>query len=466
MANFRKDTQTFGPKGHDVTVFEVPMLANKNGRVVTTTYDSLVDDRLPVRAAATTSKDRLKTSPYETLFFNTFQYGTETDVWETSITGTASAQHYANTSSITLSVGGASGDKVIRQTRNAQRYVPGRASTIAFAINLNTPVEGIRKRFGMFNSQGNGFYFEDSGVWSGGAPIYNVVITNGSSGPITVARSNWNGDKLDGAGLSGITADSTKLQLIVVEYEWYGAGEVKFGFAIDGVTHIIHTHQNGNKYAEPWSSTPFLPVRMELEAISTVAGGPFTMQQGSNSLTAEGAEGKIGIAQNISAPFYGTRMAAALTTPATENNWYPILSIRLKSSALDGIVLPTTFQVATIDNTNIFFKLVRNAVIPAEVTAGSDGPQPWEDMPDVNSFAQYQTYINPSIITVSNHGTSIDSGFVVSGGGGNSVFLDKDTVYQIGRTNLGATSDVLTILCASNNTGKDALAAMTWIEQR
>jgi hypothetical protein len=34
MANFRKDTQTFGPRSHDVTVFEVPMIANKNGEVV------------------------------------------------------------------------------------------------------------------------------------------------------------------------------------------------------------------------------------------------------------------------------------------------------------------------------------------------------------------------------------------------------------------------------------------------
>jgi microcystin degradation protein MlrC len=37
MASFRKDTQTFGPTGADVSVFQVPMIANKNGEVVTTT---------------------------------------------------------------------------------------------------------------------------------------------------------------------------------------------------------------------------------------------------------------------------------------------------------------------------------------------------------------------------------------------------------------------------------------------
>jgi hypothetical protein len=43
---------------------------------------------------------------------------------------------------------------------------------------------------------------------------------------------------------------------------------------------------------------------------------------------------------------------------------------------------------------------------------------------------------------------------------------DNDTIYQIGRGNLGTVSDTLTLAIASPNTGKDALAAMTWIEQR
>jgi hypothetical protein len=43
MASFRKDTQTFGPTGADVSVFQVPMIANKNGEVVTTTNRFPVD---------------------------------------------------------------------------------------------------------------------------------------------------------------------------------------------------------------------------------------------------------------------------------------------------------------------------------------------------------------------------------------------------------------------------------------
>ena len=412
-----------------------------------------------------TSKGRSKVSPYETVFFNTFQYGVETDVWETDVTGTGSATHAPASSQIQLSINGDSGDKVIRQTLLAQRYVPGRTSTVSFAVTLGTPVEGIRKRLGMFNQAGDGFWFEDSGVWVDGVPQYNCTVSNGGA-DIVVPRSEWNGDKLDGTSSSGIVADPTKIQLVSIEYEWYGAGQVKFGWVIDGATRVIHTHKNANRYELPWAQTPFLPIRVEIEALTTVAGGPYTMLQGSNSVISEGTVGKLGIAQNISAPFYGTRMANALTSAATKDNWYPVLSIRLKSSTLNGIVLPQRFQVATIDNTNIFYKLVRNATIPAEVTAGANGPQPWLDHPDPNGFTQYQTYIAPTNITEANHGSVLDSGFVISGGGGTSIELEGKTAYQIGRSSLGSVSDVFTILCASNGTGKDALASMTWIEQR
>ena len=412
-----------------------------------------------------TSKGRSKVSPYETTFFNTFQYGVETDVWETDVTGTGSATHAPDTSQVLLSINGDSGDKVVRQTLLVQRYVPGRTSTVSFAITLGTPVEGIRKRLGMFNQAGDGFWFEDSGVWVDGAPVYNCTVSNGGT-DIAVPRSAWNGDKLDGTSSSGIVADPTKIQLVNIEYEWYGAGQVKFGWVIDGATHVVHTHQNANRHDRPWAQTPFLPIRVEIEALTTVAGGPYTMLQGSNSVISEGTVGKLGIAQNISAPFYGTRMAAALSSAVTKDNWYPVLSIRLKSTALNGIVLPQMFQVATIDNTNVFYKLVRNATIPAAVTAGASGPQPWLDHPDPNGFTQYQTYITPANITEANHGRILDSGFVISGGGGAGIRLEGKTAYQIGRTSLGSVSDVFTIMCASNGTGKDALASFTWIEQR
>jgi hypothetical protein len=105
-----------------------------------------------------------------------------------------------------------------------------------------------------------------------------------------------------------------------------------------------------------------------------------------------------------------------------------------------------------VDNTSVFYKLVRNATL----TGAS-----FVDMPDSNSFTQYDVSA-----TAMTGGIDIDSGFVISGGGGTGVRLDADTVYQIGRGSMGTVSDTLTLAIACPNANKAALAAMTWIEQR
>ena len=396
--------------------------------------------------AGYTSKNRMKISNYQTDFFNTFQYGKETDVWDESTANGGSAAWNTNTNWVDMAVTGTLGSKVIRQTRNVMRYIPGRSSSLTYAVRFQTPVTGIRRRIGLFD-EANGFYFEDAGVLGAdGFPEYNVVVRTSTSGILVenrVPRSQWNGDRLDGLGRSGITADATKVQMISFEYEWYGAGQIAIGYVINGYTHIIHTFNHANINTVPWSSTPFLPIRLEIENLTGVAGTHY-LYQGSNSLISEGEATKLGIAQNITSAITGYRMAVA-------NTFYPVLSIRLKSASLKGIVLPSTFQAATIDNTSIFYRLVRNATL-----TGAN----FQDMPDANAFTQYDVSA-----TAYTGGINIDSGFVI-GSGGTSIRLDRDTVYQIGRGSLGTVSDTLTLAIASPNTGKDALAAMTWIEQR
>ena len=452
MAQFRTDTQEF--LRDSTTIFEVNQLARKDGSVITK------DNHLDV--GEYTSKTRLKVSAFETVFFNTFQYGKETDVWDEVVVGDADSTHNLNTSAVDMRIAGTAGVSIYRQTKNVQRYISGRSSQLTFAIRMETPVTGIRRRFGLFD-EGNGFYFEDAGTIVGSIPDYNVVVRSSTSGSVVeirIPRSDWNGDKLDGTGQSGIVADATKQQLISFDYEWYGAGQVRVLWTINGVTHIIHTFNHANIENLPWCSTPFLPIRCELECITTVGGNHY-LYQGSNSVISEGVGGtgqKLGIAENISSPITGT-------TTDVANTWYPVLSIRLKSTALGAVILPASFQVATIDNTNIFYRVVRNATIPAEVTVGSNGPQPWLDVTDPNAFTQYQTYKNPAAITANNQGVILESGFGIAGNSPR-VALDPNAQYQIGRSSMGTVSDTFTILAATTGANKSAVAVMTWIEQR
>lgn len=388
-----------------------------------------------------TSKDRLKVSPYELNFFNTFQYGKETDTWEEYTANGGTATFSQNISGVIMEVSDAVGSEVIRQTRRVMRYIPGRASQLAFAIRFETPVTGVRRRLGLFD-ENDGIYFED-----GGDGTYYCVIRSSTSGSVVerrVAREDWNGDKLDGNGPSGIVADPTKQHLVMFDYEWYGAGNVSVNYVINGHSHTIHTFRNGNEIDSVWCSTPFLPIRVELTNV-TGAAGTHRLYQGSNSQSVEGQRDDLGTFNNISNPIAGTTLASS-------NTFYPVIAIRLKPSELKGVLLPTSFQTATNDNTNIFYQLISNPTL----TGGT-----WADHPDQDSFAQYNT-----TATAVTGGTVLTSGFNI-GGNGDRVMINTEARYQLGRNNIPADeSEVFVLACAAPNTNKKALASLTWIEQR
>jgi hypothetical protein len=390
-----------------------------------------------------TSKNRLQVTNPETIFFNTFQYGTETDIWDTSTTSGGTATHLASESAIDMAVTSTAGSQVIRQTQNVMRYIPGRNANLAFAVRYETPVVGIRRRVGLFNGT-DGFYFEDNGG------DYACVITSSTSGSTVitrVARADWNGDKLDGTGPSGIVADPTAQQLISMSYEWYGAGQIIFQYVIDGQTIVIHKFNTGNILESPWCETPFLPIRLELTNV-TGAAGTHHLYQGSNSVSNEGSTQYYGVGESYLTSLSGITMASA-------NTFYPILSIRLKATALQGIALPTFFQAATVDNTDIFYKFVKNATL----TQGT-----WTDMPGGNAFTQYLE--SPTTGTTAlTDGSVLDTGMIINNVG-NKIELNKDTVYQIGRSSLGTVSDTLTLAIAASGANKSAIASMTWVEQR
>jgi hypothetical protein len=409
------------------------------GQIVATIVPAGTEDD-PLYVGTYDSRGRLHVTNPQTIFFNTFQYGTETDVWDTSNTSGGTAVFEADTSSVKMGVTSTSGSECIRQTLNVQRYIPGRPSSLAFSVRLQTPVVGIRRRFGLFDGN-NGFFFEDDGG------VYSCVIVSNTSGATVynrVTRANWNGDKLDGTGASGITADPAAIQLINVQYEWYGAGQVIFQFIIDGNPITVQTFSSANLQAVPWCKTPFLPIRLEIKNTTGAAGSHY-LWQGSNSLISDGSTAKLGIAQNVLSPITGT-------TLTTANTFYPVLSIRLKSTALQGIVLPTLFQAATLDNTSIFFKLIRNATLT--------GASTWTSVSS-DSFTEYNTNA-----TATTGGTDLFSGYIPSTSGGVTNKLDIDTVYQIGRSSLGTVSDTLTLAIAATSNNKSGVGSLTWIEQR
>lgn len=390
-----------------------------------------------------TSKNRVKVSGHDITDFSTYTFSKNELNWDEQIIGTGSVVHAPEYGMVKFSVGSNAGDEVIRQTKRVQRYIPGRSAEVAMSVIFGTPTTGIRKRIGLFDNT-DGVYFED-----GGDGTYYVATRRkvGASFVDTrVAREDWNYDKLDGTGPSGIVADPTALHHIVIEYEWYGAGQVEFKYIIDNNSFPVHRFNHANHQAYPWASTASLPVRCELTNVAGTAG-THEFYQGSHSFATEGNTELLGRQNSISSAITGK-------TLTTANTFYPVVALRLKSTALSSVVLPDSFSGATLDNTNVFVRLVEGA----NVTGGT-----WVSYSD-DSPVEYNI-----TATGYTNGIPVETVFVSATNQGNIFHLNPRAITQIDRkttTTLGDTSDTLIVAMASTNANKAAFASLGWIEVR
>ena len=126
----------------------------------------------------------------------------------------------------------------------------------------------------------------------------------------------------------------------------------------------------------------------------------------------------------------------------------------MKTGFLNAVVIPEVFSAATLDNTNIFFRVVRNA----NVTGGT-----W-DTSSADSPVEYN--ISATSMT---GGEVIETGFIAAGNMGLIIQFPVDFVTQLERyttTTLADTSDIFTVAIAATQSNKDGFASLTWTEIR
>ena len=81
---------------------------------------------------------------------------------------------------------------------------------------------------------------------------------------IKVPQDQWNIDKMDGTGPSGYVLDPGRMQMVYIDYTWYGAGFIRFGFrATDGNIYYCHKMPNNNANTEAYMRSGNLPARYE-----------------------------------------------------------------------------------------------------------------------------------------------------------------------------------------------------------
>ena len=104
-------------------------------------------------------------------------------------------------------------------------------------------------------------------------PAYKGVSATGvvatKTEDIRVPQSQWNIDKADGTGPSGFVLDLTKIQMAYMDYSWYGAGKIRFGFK-DANGHVKYMNEflHNNVIEEAYMRSGNMPGRYEIENTS------------------------------------------------------------------------------------------------------------------------------------------------------------------------------------------------------
>ena len=83
---------------------------------------------------------------------------------------------------------------------------------------------------------------------------------------LRIPQSEWSVDKADGTGPSGFKLDITKIQMAYIDYSWYGAGKIRFGFK-DAKGHVKYMHEflHNNRLEEAYMRSGNMPGRYEIE---------------------------------------------------------------------------------------------------------------------------------------------------------------------------------------------------------
>src|SRR6056300_45551 len=446
MANFRKDTQVFGPNGHDRTVFEVPMIANKNGEVVTTENPFPVTITQAIgysnRSTSNDAFGRLRVSNPFTLFDSSLRYGDNTEKWsesETDNSGNSGSAHNANEGLMDLTVGESSGDSIIRETKRVFSYQPGKSLLVLNTFVMNAPKAYLRQRIGYFGAE-NGVYLEQDN-----SSIY-IVKRSKVSGSIVntrVNQTNWNIDNLLGDGVSGYTLDLTKAQILWSDFEWLGVGSVRVGFVINGQFIPVHIFHHANDVTTTYMTTATLPIRYEITNTDDT-GSSSTLKQICSSVMSEGGFSPTSISRSVSTALTGKNISDTADTP--------LISIRLRSGRTDGVVVPKFADFYGLQQAAFAYRIYRNNTLTGAswVTASSD------------SNVEYD--LSATALT---GGQKIMEGVFVGdnkGGASKIDFTGFDNTLQLTRSLGNSTGDIFTVAIRATTNNDDAVGALNWQE--
>ena len=117
-----------------------------------------------------------------------------------------------------------------------------------------------------------------------GATIAGVTVSK--TVDTRIVQGSWNIDPMNGAGPSGYNLDLTRAQMIYMDYSWYGAGAVRYGFKdIKGEVQYVHRITHNNTLTEAYMRSGNLPARYETNTLGAYTNLTATLSAGGTSMS-------------------------------------------------------------------------------------------------------------------------------------------------------------------------------------
>lgn len=385
--------------------------------------------------------------------FNTFDIQFTYDkmplFFEEILTGNGTVTHQPNVSGVRLSTGGtAQNDQAMFHGKRYFRYQPGRSNQVVFTCIMGAKKANVTKQIGIYDLD-NGLFFEQDGS---NLKIVRRTKTSGSVVDNVVNQSSWNIDILDGTGNSGKTLDETKDNIYVIDYQWLGAGRIRFGFDFGGQISYAHEIIFANTEAVPFMSTGNLPFMVNIKNTATAASSTnfdFTCL----SIQSEGGFNPLGIPVST--------QNTVLRDVTAANDPLPIISIRprttFNSITNRALSILKSFSVMSED-ASIRYEIILNGSLTGA------------------SFANVNTTNSTMQVDVAS--TAITGGLVIASGfltgakdKKESGVINEEIMSKLILSNdrVGTTSDILSLVISiinSSDTASDCGGSFSWKELR
>jgi hypothetical protein len=395
--------------------FETHILADYRGQLLQTGVDS----------GAVDAFGRQRTSAPYTLFDSTMRYDKRPDQWFDAIVGSGTSTFLTNQSSVAMTTTTASGDTVLRRTKQNFPYQAGKSMMLLQSFAGSPLASGLIQEVGMFNDQ-NGVMVRASGT------TVQFVIRSYADGTVqedVVNQSEWNLDTLD-------SLDFAKAQIFTADLEWLGVGRVRCGFVVNGEIIYCHEFEHYNALNSVYMTTAILPLSYRLRNASVQASGA-TMKHICCSLLSEGGYEPDGAVYSV-----GHDLAAVPNTSGERIT----AGIRMASGRTGNVILPVRISTTTASSDVVLWRLRLNPTLSGVVWTAADNGRG-----------------NVEVTTsgTATGGTIIDAGFV-SQGSANNYAVAEAIRLALGQ-NASGVSDTL-ILTVDSALSAKALGMIGWVE--